>query len=824
MLQKKFYYKFLTFSLSVILLAACSSSDKSVTVEQPLVEYDLLYDMPKTKLSFNDDVLPVLEKRCVVCHGCYDAPCQLKLSSSEGVLRGSNKNKIYDGARVTAAQPTRLFIDAITTAQWREKNFTSVLYESPEDEAEVERNNPVKNLKQSVLYQMLRLKQLHPQPRTGLVSEDLDLSLDREQSCPTLSEFEKYARKHPQAGMPYAMPNLSRQEYKTLVHWVAQGSPVEADLPASTQAQKQIKKWEDFFNNAADGKTGPTKTSSNKTKLVSRYLFEHLFHAHLHFEETGNREFYRLVRSTTPPGVAVKIVATRRPYGETAGNIYYRIVRQQGSVVAKQHMVYELSAQRMNRFKELFYDVDYEVNELPSHAPAVASNPVKTFAEIPVKSRYKFLLDNSRFFIEGFIKGPVCRGQVALNVIEDQFWVAFFDPEAPIASNDDAFLKANQDMLASPAELEDTFNVLSVNFHYKGLFRDYVHEREKEVLNFEVLNLADAMKYLWDGNSKSDSGTVNKNAALTVFRHLDSASVNFGLLGDYPETMWVLDYAVLERIHYLLVAGFDVYGNGGHQLNTRLYMDILRTEGEDYFLAFLPVKTRFELRDSWYQGIRRSNKDDQGDARWLKKELVNGYQTDDAQLELYRSIVSYLGPVAGDGDFINRCENNDCEQAENKNVLRVDKAMKIAAKMDGVIVQFLPDLTFLRVKMGANQERDLAYTMVYNKAYKSVSNLLQSEDISHGRDYQFDSQTIVPWLEGSYPNFFYIVELEDIEKFVDQYNSISTVDEYEVFVARFGVRRSSDDFWLHADWFNQQYLREQPVSAGIFDLNRYQNR
>ena len=50
----------------------------------------------------------------------------------------------------------------------------------------------------------------------------------------------------------------------------------------------------------------------------------------------------------------------------------------------------------------------------------------------------------------------------------------------------------------------------------------------------------------------------------------------------------VIGYPLLERIHYLLVAGFDVYGNVGHQLTTRLYMDFLRMEGEMNFLALLP--------------------------------------------------------------------------------------------------------------------------------------------------------------------------------------------------------------------------------------------
>ena len=48
---------------------------------------------------YHKQVQPLLEKRCVVCHGCYDAPCQLKLSSAEGIERGASKVQIYDGTR-----------------------------------------------------------------------------------------------------------------------------------------------------------------------------------------------------------------------------------------------------------------------------------------------------------------------------------------------------------------------------------------------------------------------------------------------------------------------------------------------------------------------------------------------------------------------------------------------------------------------------------------------------------------------------------------------------------------------------------------------------
>jgi len=108
----------------VLLLSACSSKEPSITADQAVVEFDLLYTLPKEPVSYDQDVRPILESRCVVCHGCYDAPCQLKLSSAEGIERGANKKKVYNGARITADEPTRLFIDAQTTEEWRQKEFT----------------------------------------------------------------------------------------------------------------------------------------------------------------------------------------------------------------------------------------------------------------------------------------------------------------------------------------------------------------------------------------------------------------------------------------------------------------------------------------------------------------------------------------------------------------------------------------------------------------------------------------------------------------------------------------------------------------------------
>src|SRR5688572_30298415 len=72
------------------------------------------YDRPSAEVAGLDywrDVKPVLDNRCVVCHGCYDAPCQLNLASYQGITRGARGDDVY-ASRLLAIEPTRLFFDA----------------------------------------------------------------------------------------------------------------------------------------------------------------------------------------------------------------------------------------------------------------------------------------------------------------------------------------------------------------------------------------------------------------------------------------------------------------------------------------------------------------------------------------------------------------------------------------------------------------------------------------------------------------------------------------------------------------------------------------
>ena len=792
---------FVVLMVSLFLLSSCGGKQDSITAQQATINFALLETLPGDDISYNDAVRPVLQRRCVVCHGCYDAPCQLKLSSPAGVGRGANSKTVYNGARFKTMSPTRLYIDAKSTSEWRQKGFHSVLNEGAD--------TPEQNLEQSVMYRMLRLKQMNPQARVGMLPDRFDLSLGRLESCPTVETFDKYARKFPSQGMPFAMPNLNDEEYRVLVQWLAQGSPVSEVEKSSANALAQITRWEDFLN--GDG---------NKQRLVSRYLYEHLFIGHMHFTGSGDREFYRLVRSTTPSGRPVDEIATVRPYDDPGVNFYYRLQRYPGDIVAKTHTVYELSDARLARYRALFIEPDYTVASLPSWEPLIAANPFKAFKDIPARSRYEFLLDDARYFIEGFIKGPVCRGMIALNVIEDHFWVTFLDPDKDIMLTQPEFLEEMADYLQVPSAQGGSIRLLSSWKDYNKRVQKYSQGRFKYLEAMDLREIDDALDFLWDGNGN------NPNAALTIFRHFDTASVNYGFVGDYPDTAWVIDYPLLERIHYLLVAGFNVFGNLKHQINTRLYMDFLRMEGEDSYLTLLPTTHRRAIRDSWYEGMREGmNAESDLTDIWMTKDVVTGYQSDDPQRELFQHMEKKFAAVFQRDDVLNRCEEPPCyAKGAGADKRRADSALLHVTKASGLTLAAFPDVAFVRVSRGGKPENDLAYSIIRNKAYKNVTSLFANEEDSEFRDYNNDTLTVVDWLEGSYPNFFFTVDIDEVENFARRYASLQSREDYERFVSVYGVRRTNQNFWEIADWFQDQYLREKPVFAGLFDLNRYQNR
>ena len=746
--------------------------------EQRPSRYDTPLRSTASMPSFRRDVLPILESRCVVCHACYDAPCQLNLASYDGVTRGASSTPVY-GTRLQEAVPTRLFVDAQRPSAWRSLGFHPVLNER--------RADPQADRLASLLWQTLEQKARHPLPAGPVLGSEFDFSLNRPHQCVPLEGFDAWAKTNPLAGMPYALPGLSVGEREKIGAWLSAGAPADEPDALPEGVQQQIVIWEAFFNR-----------SDARAQLAARYIYEHVFLAHLYFSDDpsadGRPHWFRLVRSVTPPGQPIDVIATRQPVDAPGRPFWYRLQPYDESIVAKTHLPFRLDAARMARWQEWLVDGLPPLATLPPHS----INPFETYRAIPVERRYRFLLDEAAFFVGGFIKGPVCRGQVALNVINDRFWVFFAAPETHDARLDE-FIANEAGNLRLPGEDVDAIPLVSWRL-YRKLEDNYLDGRARFLQQRFGTNGRVSLDHLWQGEGR------NPNAALTVFRHFDSATVLQGLQGDNPKTAWLLTYPVLERIHYLLVAGFDVFGNVGHQLNSRLYMDFLRMEAETNFIALLPKPARQPVVEHWYRGA----------AGEILEKFFKGNQL------AVESGVRFPSPSAGPLKLLDSLfDQASARMASINKAIRPsslpDPLRRLAAGR-GNGLQYLPETAFLRVE-GKQGPQD--YTMLRNSAHSNISYFFAER---WTRLPQEDSLTVLPGLVGAYPNVLFRVREGELDAFVTALQKIASHEDYRALADQFAVRRTSPQFWEYWDALNQTVRAEAPIYGGLFDLSRLENR
>ncbi len=773
----------------VIFIAGCSYTPAKPLKVEPSA----------TNVDYLSDIKPILDKRCVTCHSCYNSPCQAKFSSFEGIDRGASKQKVYLAERLFSQEPTRLFIDANSTQQWREKRFFSLT----DDNSSAGFNN-------SVMGHILDLKQEHPEVY-GEYAPEYD-----ELICPqSLEEVSEYRDDKERHGMPYGFPALSSKEHKIMMAWLEQGAHGPEALwdalqkEPSSPAAKEIARWEAFLN-----------TDTIKHRLSARYLYEHYFLAHIYFKSAPG-EFYRLVRSLTPAPMAIDEIATLRPYDDPkTQKFYYRFQRIHSTLVHKTHIVLPFDETELGFIQEHFIDTEWiEKPHDMTYSSELSANPFLVYAQIPPRSRYALLLRHNEYFVRTFIRGPVCKGQIAVNVIHDHFWVMFQDIEADISVQDPYFLQQQAYNLSMPIEGGSDYKVYKV-------FSDAYRERYQAYYAAKLNKMHRSVPKGW-GIEGIFSGKDSKGIpALTVYRHFDSASVSAGLVGEFPRTLWVIDYAHFERIYYTLVAGFDVFGNISHQTNIRRYMDFLRIEGELNFLMYLPAEVRAEIFASWYRGddivedaqedlkalIRQTHSSVEFSSQEYKRELMERLVTRhfDKKHQVHFDKYNYFSR----SDII--------PELPLKYETKEDfvQAIRALNRPGSGFVKHVVDndinLALVRVRLANGDEQ--VWTLIINRWHDNVNSLFGEEN---RRDPDKDTLDIVHANIGSYPNIFLDVKQGQLPEFFDMLMNFEDNDEYYTKIKDFAISRSDERFWDYFDWFEAQFKREDPLQYGLRDLNRY---
>ncbi len=754
---------------------------------------------PAANDNYTALIQPIFDNRCVACHSCFNAPCQLNLQSHSGLARGATKLNVYDGSRPKSVDPSRLDIDGRSVADWRAKGFFDVVGTEPA---------------RTLLMQLVGLRARHPtaQPKKPVGESNF---------CPANSDDgAAVAQSAPELGMPYGLPSLSQTEMSALEEWIARGAPGPSGASLASQRgvppqlQTEVRAWEDFLN-------GQTP----REQLVARYLYEHLFLAHLHFtSDTASPRpaFFRLARSRTPCEAGVDEIATRRPNDDPGpGGFHYCLSRFDGTIVDKTHITYDLSPQKLERIRRTFLEPQWNVKNLPGYNEDTAGNPFSTFADIPVRARYQFLLDDAEYEVSTFIKGPACNGSIAVNSIQAQFFVLFLRPDADSMVLSSEHARQAQDMLILPGVWGSDVPF----FDYIPFFQRLIAQREayRKLRANSLRKLRPAgyrLEDIWNGDGR------NPDALLTVFRHFDNAVVTQGAAGDLSKTLFVLDYPLFERLVYNLVVNYDVFGNVGHQSLTRLYMDMIRMEAEELFLAFLPPSQRAGLRKSWYRG---------GPLTDLKLRymfpLINSsaptgviYRNEaHAKTELVDRVLNEYLPaqVRGRPDALNwkvlrlpQVAGAIPVLSAPEQALRRVASIKAGSAMP--FARFLPDLAIVLLR--GRDGRASLYSLVHNREHTNVSWMLgESERFAP----QEDSLTVRNGVLGAYPNMFFVVPEAEIDVFSNAVAHLKSPADYNQLVDNFGMRRSNEKFWSVYDAINSTHLASDPVRSGTLDLTRY---
>ncbi|UYL08324.1 fatty acid cis/trans isomerase [Bdellovibrio sp. SKB1291214] len=741
---------------------------------------------------FTHKIQPLFDNRCLSCHSCFNAPCQLNLQNFEGFARGANKLNVYDGTRTKSVSPSRIWIDAKSTEEWRTKNFFTVHTSI----------DPEKN----VFFQMLNLRAESSAP--------VKVQAHESQVCAAnMDQFNAMKKSKPELGMPYGLPALQESELETIKSWISKGAP--GPSVASEEKQKhvpaklrsQVEMWEKYLNK-----------QDLKQKLISRYIYEHLFLAHIYFPEES-RDFFRLIRSKTSCDKPDEI-ATRRPNDDPeVKNFYYCLIKFPGTIVAKTHLPYEFSNQKLERFKTLFNEPIWQIKELPTYASGVAENPFITFQDIPVKSRYQFLLDDAQYHVATFIKGPVCNGSMAVNSIQEQFYTFFINPDADNMVLSKDYEKKAAPLLALPGSFGSDVEFTSAPLDLKRItdHREGYRKLRSEEL---IKNRPDGyvLNDIWNGDGKND------NAVLTIFRHDQNAVVMKGAVGDLSKTVFVLDYPLFERLVYNLVVNFDVFGNVGHQLLTRVYMDMIRMEAEELFLRFLPPEERLQYRRNWYQGILASAKmayifPPIGSAEPTGVRFTKGTQT---KRQMVEKILFYHmnDQVRGIIDDINwrKVAPPDSLNIKLKATGLHKELRKISAVPAGSstpFARYFPDIAYVMVK---GKDKTRVFTLIHNKEHENIS-WITGESLRMAP--QEDTLTVREGYWASYPNMIFQMEEKDLMIFANQVTRIKDAKSYDTLVDKWGVRRQNPKFWSYYDELQSSYLQYDRINAGYLDLTRY---
>lgn len=715
--------------------------------------------------EFISKVQPLLAKRCVACHACYEAPCLLHFNSYESIQRGLTKE--VNVSMIVDLPQNRLKEAPIFSGPnnsprwdqpaWAKRNFAPLFRMDKNGELDLDKSLFTMVLQQGKLN--TPEFSLHPNgfSKTHICSLDFE-------------KLKGFYQKYPQSGMPYALPKLEESEYEILDLWIKHGAPGPKTSTRNSWNQpsnpRVINSMENFLNGV-----------NPKIKLSARYIYEHSILSHIHFKGTPEDEFYELVRANNLSGPPVEIV-TEKGNDLISIPFFYRLKRVHDVIARKTHALWELDDASIAEWKLMFLepvwdDEDKIEKNLSLLSPSDLKDPMKYFKQIPEKSRFSFMVKNAEMLVGEIIISPSCSGKLATWAIKDHFWVFFLT-----SNGNEKFLQSKK--------IRQSFT--------ERIFKN--SSKTKTPLAINEFHLDPEM-------------------SLSLFRHESNVTVLKGLRGGEPQSYWLMDYQNYEDLYYNLVINYNPYGKVAHQILTWEHFVNNRKVAEKRFIdLFISTDKNCKkcgewVWDRWENGIVE---------RVASEEMLMNEAVKKIQDQVVFVMHSGFGT---DVDTLNYPDHQSTTISQ-LNIREWERQLlELTHKKNHSMLLNFPDVIY--VKFNDEAGKEFLYSIVTNRTYENNNNLAIGL-IDQNMLLMAEENTLVlsRGLVGNHPNLIVNLKMDDAFEFIEKLKSIQTPEDWVSFRKQFALRRNSSEFWRVYDEITSWQKEHEPLYSGVIDLNFYQ--
>jgi hypothetical protein len=179
--------------------------------------------------------------------------------------------------------------------------------------------------------------------------------------------------------------------------------------------------------------------------------------------------------------------------------------------------------------------------------------------------------------------------------------------------------------------------------------------------------------------------------------------------------------------------------------------------------------------------------------------------TDNPKAELFTALRKRMAPILN--------QSNDLSHSGLS--ARSVAALAELDNLRGVAASIVPQVTLINVR-----DHGLL-SLTSNSAYTNIASMFGEAE---RRLVAEDSVTLANGVIGAYPNIFLDVRESELPELVTRIQQLRSEADYSALLDRFGVRRTDPRFWSLSDQVSSKYRQAEPLTAGVLDYSRYDNR